>query len=136
MLFHVLIMLFFIIIMIVLRTSRKNTRFFIFINSFLLCILNINIYLCNPMRANIPLIVNKNMEIYPGELRFCEDCIHRTKVNGLQNDEILCEKLGISLKTGSEANQCLLSGDFEETAVAKEARENFHIRDLGDLLMS
>ena len=62
------------------------------------------------------------MEIYPGELRFCEDCIHRIIVNGLQNDEIRCERHGILLKPGSEANQCLISNDFEETDIAKEAR--------------
>ena len=77
------------------------------------------------MRVNIPLVANINMEIYPGELRFCEDCIHRTIVNGLQNDEIQCGKLDISLEYGSEANQCLHSNDFEETVMAKENRKNF-----------
>lgn len=62
------------------------------------------------------------MEIYPGELRFCEDCIHRIIVNGLQNDEIRCAKLGYRLGHASEANQCLSSNDFEETDIAKEAR--------------
>lgn len=62
------------------------------------------------------------MEIYPGELRFCEDCIHRIIVNGLQNDEIRCAKLGYRLEHASEANQCLISNDFEETDIAKEAR--------------
>ena len=76
------------------------------------------------------------MEIYPGELRFCEDCIHRTIVNGLQNDEIRCDKLGISLKNASEANQCLLSGDFEETAMAKENRKNFHVGNFEDIVLS
>lgn len=65
--------------------------------------------------------------IYPGELRFCEDCIHRTIVNGLQNDEIRCKRFAIRLKPGSEANQCLLSGDFEETAMAKDSRKNLHV---------
>ena len=51
------------------------------------------------------------MEIYPGELRFCEDCIHRIIVNGLQNDEIRCAKLGYRLGHASEANQCLISND-------------------------
>lgn len=129
-------MLFFIIIMIVLQTSRKITRYFIFINPFLLRILDRNIYLCNSMRANFPLVANKNMEIYPGELRFCEDCIHRIIVNGLQNDEIRCERLGIRLKPGSEANHCFLSNDFEETATAKDARKNFHVRDFGNIVLS
>ena len=75
-------------------------------------------YLCNVMRTNFSLVANKKMEIYPGELRFCEDCIHRTTVNGSQKDEIRCERLGIKLKDGSEANQCLLC-DFEETTFAK-----------------
>ena len=75
------------------------------------------------------------MEIYPGELRFCEDCIHRTIVNGLQNDEIRCEKLGFLLKPCSEANQCL-SYDFEETAIAKEVRKDFHIGDYDIILLS
>lgn len=76
------------------------------------------------------------MDIYPGELRFCEDCIHQTIVNGSQNDEIRCEKLGISLKNGSEANQCLLSGDFEETAMAKETRKDFHVGDFENIVLS
>lgn len=76
------------------------------------------------------------MEIYPGELRFCEDCIHRIIVNGLQNDEIRCERLGIRLKPGSEANQCLISNDFEETAIAKEARKNLHIGNFDYILLS
>ena len=75
------------------------------------------------------------MEIYPGELRFCEDCIHRIIVNGLQNDEIRCERLGIRLKPGSEANQCL-PYDFEKTATAKEARKNFHVGDFSNLVLS
>ena len=75
-------------------------------------------YLCNVMRTNFSLVANKKMEIYPGELRFCEDFIHRTTVNGSQKDEIRCERLGIKLKDGSEANQCLLC-DFEETTFAK-----------------
>ena len=75
-------------------------------------------YLYNVMRTNFSLVANKKMEIYPGELRFCEDCIHRTTVNGSQKDEIRCERLGIKLKDGSEANQCLLC-DFEETTFAK-----------------
>ena len=76
------------------------------------------------------------MKKYPGELRFCEDCIHRIIVNGLQNDEILCKKRGIRLKNGSEANQCYFSNDFEETAIAKEARKNFHIGDFGNIDLS
>lgn len=76
------------------------------------------------------------MKIYSGELRFCEDCIHRTTVNGLQDDEIRCERLGIQLKPGSEANQCLISNDFEETAMAKETRKNFHIGDFGNIVLS
>ena len=76
------------------------------------------------------------MVIYPGELRFCEDCIHRTIVNGLQNDEIRCERHGILLKPGSEAHQCLISNDFEETAMAKETRKNFQIGDFGNLVLS
>lgn len=76
------------------------------------------------------------MKIYPGELRFCVDCIHRTIVNGREDDEIRCERLGIRLKHASEANQCLLSGDFEETAIAKEARRDFHARDFGNLVLS
>ena len=76
------------------------------------------------------------MKIYSGELRFCEDCIHRTIVNGLQNDEIRCEIHGILLKPGSEANQCLISNDFEETAMAKETRKNFQIGDFGNLVLS
>lgn len=68
------------------------------------------------------------MKEYSGELRFCEDCIHRTIVNGLQNDEIRCGKLGLVLGHASEANQCLISGDFEETEIAKETRNNL----LGD----
>lgn len=78
------------------------------------------------MRTNFSLVANKKMEIYPGELRFCEDCIHRTTVNGSQKDEIRCERLGIKLKDGSEANQCLLC-DFEETIFAKESRNSFLI---------
>ena len=66
------------------------------------------------------------MKIYAGELRFCEDCIHRTIVNGLQNVEIWCKRFGIQLKSGSEANQCFLC-DFEETTSAKEARKSFLI---------
>lgn len=73
---------------------------------------------------------------YPGELRFCEDCIHRTIVNGLQDDEIRCERLGIQLKPGSEANQCLISNDFEETAVAKDTRKNSHFGDYDNLVLS
>ena len=75
------------------------------------------------------------MEIYPGELRFCEDCIHRTIVNGLQNDEIWCERLCILLKAGSEANQCLISGDFKETSMATEARKAFHVGDFDNLVL-
>ena len=75
------------------------------------------------------------MDIYPGELRFCEDCIHRIIVNGLQNDEIRCERHGIRLKPGSEANQCF-PYDFEETPMAKEARKTFHVGDFGNLLLS
>ena len=56
---YVLILLFFIIIMMVLQTSRKINRFFIFINPLPLRILDINIYLCNSMRANFPLVANK-----------------------------------------------------------------------------
>jgi hypothetical protein len=88
------------------------------------------------MRTNIPLVANKNMEIYPGELRFCEDCIHRIIVNGLQNDEIRCERHGILLKSGSEANQCFMSNDFEETAMAKENRKDFPIGDFDNLVLS
>lgn len=76
------------------------------------------------------------MEIYPGELRFCEDCVHRTIVNGLQNDEIRCERLGIKLKPGSEANQCLISGVFEETAMAKETRKDFHVGDFENIVLT
>lgn len=75
------------------------------------------------------------MEIYSGELRFCEDCIHRIKVNGLQKDEIRCERLSIWLKPGSEANQCL-PYDFEETSMAKEARKDFHVGDFDNIDMS
>lgn len=88
------------------------------------------------MRTNIPLVANKNMEVYPGELRFCEDCIHRIIVNGLQNDEIRCERHGILLKPGSEANQCFMSNDFEETAMAKENRKDFPIGDFDNLVLS
>lgn len=87
------------------------------------------------MRANFPLVANKKMEIYPGELRFCEDCIHRTIVNGLQNDEIRCEIRGILLKPDSEANQCL-PYDFEETSMAKESRKDFHVRDFDNLVLA
>ena len=75
------------------------------------------------------------MKIFPGELRFCEDCIHRTIVNGLQNDEIRCKKLTIRLKLGSEANQCL-PYDFQETSMAKEARKDFHVGDFDNLVLS
>ena len=88
------------------------------------------------MRTNIPLVANKNMEIYPGELRFCEDCIHRIIVNGLQNDEIRCAKLGYRLGHASEANQCLISNDFEETAIAKENRKDFNIGDFSNIDLS
>jgi len=76
------------------------------------------------------------MEVLPGELRFCEDCIHRIIVNGLQNDEIRCERHGILLKPGSEANQCFMSNDFEETAMAKENRKDFNIGDFDNLVLS
>lgn len=76
------------------------------------------------------------MEIYPGELRFCEDCIHRIIVNGLQNNEIRCAKLGYRLEHASEANQCFMSNDFEETAMAKEKRKDFHIGDFDNLVLS
>ena len=76
------------------------------------------------------------MTLFPGELRFCEDCVHRTIVNGLQNDDIRCERLGIQLKPGSEANQCFISGDFEETAIVKKARKNFNIGDFGNIVLS
>ena len=66
------------------------------------------------------------MVIYTGELRFCEDCIHRIIVNGSQNDEIRCEIFGIRLGHGSEANQCI-PDYFEETAVAKEVRKKNHV---------
>ena len=46
-----------------------------------------------------------------------------------------CEKLGISLKTGSEANQCLLSGDFEETAIAKETRKDFRVGNFENIVL-
>ena len=88
------------------------------------------------MRANIPLVANKNMDIYPGELRFCEDCIHRIIVNGLQDNEIRCAKLGYRLGHASEANQCFMSNDFEETAMAKEKRKDFHIGDFDNLVLS
>lgn len=76
------------------------------------------------------------MKKIPGELRFCEDCIHRTKVNGLQNNEIRCERLGLQLQIGSEADQCLYSNDFEETPVAKEVRKNFYVGSFDDILLS
>ena len=76
------------------------------------------------------------MEIYPGELRFCEDCIYRIIVNGLQNNEIRCAKLGYRLGHASEANQCFMSNDFEETAMAKEKRKDFHIGDFDNLVLS
>lgn len=76
------------------------------------------------------------MNKYLGELRFCEDCIHRTIVNGLQNNEIRCKRLGIQLEMGSEADQCLYSNDFEEIPMAKEVRKNFHIRSFDDILLS
>jgi hypothetical protein len=76
------------------------------------------------------------MEIYSGELRFCEDCIHRIIVNGLQNNEIRCRQFGHLLEDGSEANQCIVSGVFEETSVSKEKRKDFHIRDFDDILLS
>lgn len=76
------------------------------------------------------------MVYLPGELRFCEDCIHRIIVNGLQNDEIRCERHGILLKPGSEANQCFMSNDFEETAMAKENRKDFPIGDFDNLVLS
>lgn len=76
------------------------------------------------------------MKIFSGELRFCEDCIYRIIVNGLQNDEIRCAKLGYRLGHASEANQCLISNDFEETAIAKEARKNLHIGNFDYILLS
>ena len=76
------------------------------------------------------------MEIYPGELRFCEDCIHRIIVNGLQNNEIRCKRHGHRLGNGSEANQCILSNDFVETDVSKENRQDFHVKDYDNILLS
>lgn len=76
------------------------------------------------------------MEIYPGELRFCEDCIHRIIVNGLQNDEIWCKRHAHRLGNGSEANQCILSDDFVETDVSKENRKDFHVKDYDNILLS
>ncbi len=76
------------------------------------------------------------MKMFSGELRFCEDCIHRIIVNGLQNDEIRCAKLGYRLGHASEANQCLISNDFEETAIAKENRKDFNIGDFSNIDLS
>jgi len=76
------------------------------------------------------------MEIYPGELRFCEDCIHRMIVNGLQNNEIRCRRFGCRLGDGSEANQCMLSDDLVETDVSKENRKDFHVKDYNNILLS
>ena len=76
------------------------------------------------------------MEIYPGELRFCEDCIHRIIVHGLQNDEIWCKRHAHRLGNGSEANQCILSDDFVETDVSKENRKDFHVKDYDNILLS
>ena len=72
------------------------------------------------------------MEIYPGELRFCEDCIHRIIVNGLQNNEIRCAKLGYRLGHASEANQCFMSNDFEETA-RKHLSETLNQKSTGNV---
>ena len=75
------------------------------------------------------------MEIYPGELRFCVDCIHRIIVNGLQNNEIWCKRHGYRLGNGSEANQCMSSDDFVETDVSKENRKNLHVMDFDNILL-
>lgn len=52
--------------------------------------------------------------LYPGELRFCEDCACRRIVSGPEGRKIVCTKHGLTLSVGSEANQCLNYGDFEE----------------------
>lgn len=76
----------------------------------------------------------KIKDLYPGELRFCEDCGHRTIVNGQQNSEIRCKKLDICLKIGSEANRCILLGFFIGTNASLRIRKNFHVGSFDDIL--
>ena len=134
-LFLMLIILLIIVMKLVIQTPPKIYRFFNVFNQKKSFNLDRIFYLCSRLRDNIPLIF-KIMILFPGELRFCEDCIHRLIVNGLQNNEIWCKRHGHRLGNGSEANQCILSNDFVETDVSKENRKDFHVKDYDNILLS
>ena len=134
-LFLMLIILLIIVINLVIQTRPKIYRFFNVVNQEKSFNLDRILYLCIRLRDNIPLILQRLMVYLPGELRFCEDCIHRIIVNGLQNNEIWCKRHGHRLRNGSEANQCILSGDFIETAVSKENRKDLHVMDSDNILL-
>lgn len=67
-------------------------------------------------------------------LRFCEDCACRRIVSMPDDQKIVCTKLGHILSIGSEANQCIISGDFEEIAASIEYWKNFQIGNHDDIL--
>ena len=48
-------------------------------------------------------------------LRFCYECSHRIKVNGLPKGEYRCElNSGVKIFDSTDASQCIESGLFEE----------------------
>ncbi len=58
-------------------------------------------------------------------LRFCEDCACRIIVSRPEGQNIVCTKFGLTLNVASEANQCIISGDFEEIVTSIEHRKGF-----------
>lgn len=79
------------------------------------------------------IFLNMNKQIFC--LRFCEDCVCRRIVSGPEGRKIVCAKHGLTLSVGSEANQCLKSGDFEEITASIEHWKGFHIRNYDDILL-